>query len=151
MKYYGVVGTTLTATDESSSPVCPEGYIEMLEDRPSIEHLAQADGSWVKHEATPEQMQVALQKQLTDAVQCYMDAKAKERNYDNILTACTYATDPNPKFAAEGQACVEWRSKVWASCYTILAEVLAGEREIPTPEELLAELPQLVWPEIKNN
>ena len=37
-----------------------------------------------------------------------------------------------------------WRSQVWAKGYEILAEVQEGKREIPSEEELLAELPELV-------
>ena len=37
-----------------------------------------------------------------------------------------------------------WRSAVWAKGYEILAQVQAGERAIPTEEELIAELPGLV-------
>ncbi len=86
-----------------------------------------------------------LQAELTDAVQDYMDKTAKTRNYDNIFTACSYANSTDPKFKAEGEACVAWRDAVWNTCYSILAEVQAGQRHIPTVDELLAELPQLEW------
>lgn len=92
---------------------------------------------------TPEQ----IQKALTDAVQAFLDNKAKERNYDNILTACSYANSIDPIFQSEALACVAWRDNVWRTCYNILYEVTAGQRKIPTDEELLAELPELVWPE----
>ena len=85
------------------------------------------------------------QAMLTKAVQDYMDATVQDRGYDGIATACTYATSTDTTFAAEGTACVAWRDKVWRHCYDTLAEVLAGERDIPTTEELIAELPELVW------
>ena len=86
-----------------------------------------------------------IQAQLTAAVQAYMDSTAKTRGYDNIHTACSYANSTDHIFAAEGQACLAWRDKVWRKCYDILAEVKAGTREIPTVEELIAELPALEW------
>lgn len=81
-----------------------------------------------------------------NAVQEMMDLKAKERGYDNILSACTYATSTNTKFAAEGQACVTWRDSVWAACYQIMEDVASGTVPEPTLNELLAELPSMVWP-----
>lgn len=86
-----------------------------------------------------------IQKMLTDGVQAYMDTKAQERGYDNIHTACSYANSTDEVFKAEGTACLAWRDSVWRKCYTILDEVKAGKRAIPTLEEVIAELPVLVW------
>jgi hypothetical protein len=83
----------------------------------------------------------------TAAVQATLDAKARERRYDGILSATTYATSTVSKFKAEGQACVEWRDAVWARCYQMMADVEAGKMPHPTVDELLAMLPNLVWPE----
>lgn len=86
-----------------------------------------------------------IQKMLTDGVQAYMDKKAQERGYDNIHTACSYANSTDEVFKAEGIACLAWRDSVWRKCYTILDEVKAGKRAIPTLKEVIAELPVLVW------
>jgi hypothetical protein len=86
-----------------------------------------------------------IQKVLTNAVQAYMDTKAQERGYDNIHTACSYANSTDEVFKAEGTACLAWRDSVWRKCYNILDEVKTGKRAIPTLEEVIAELPVLVW------
>lgn len=92
-----------------------------------------------------------IQKRLTDAVQNWMDEKVhRDKDYDNIFTACSYANSTDAKFRAEGETCVAWRDRVWRYCYNVLDEVMAGRRSIPTVEELLAELDAelpLVWPE----
>lgn len=81
-------------------------------------------------------------------VQRHMDDAARALRYDDIATACTYADEPAvPKFQAEGMAFRSWRSLVWATCYAILDDVNAGLRDIPTDEELIAELPELVLPQ----
>ena len=82
----------------------------------------------------------------TAAVQSHLDAFAQTRNYDGILSAATYATSTVPKFQAEGQYAVEARDATWAACYSILADVQGGQRAMPSQDELLAELPALVWP-----
>lgn len=78
-------------------------------------------------------------------IQAHMDAAAREYGYDDIKAAVTYADEPAvPKFQAEGRAFRAWRSLVWAHAYGVLDAVQAGDREQPTADELLAELPELV-------
>jgi len=93
-----------------------------------------------------EEFLASTKSRLTSVIQSMLDETAKERNYDSILSLCTYATSPTVKFAAEGQAGVSWRDEVWAKGYTVLADVESGARAIPTESELLAELPSFVWP-----
>jgi hypothetical protein len=94
-----------------------------------------------------EKANAVLTKQLTDAVQQHMDKVAKSKGYDNLLSAVSYAEEAAvPQFQAEGISFRAWRSAVWAYCYAQLAAVLSGEREAPTVEELIAELPVLELP-----
>ncbi len=88
----------------------------------------------------------ALQAQYSAAIQAHLDAKARERQYDGIQTAITYRGDPNPQFAAEGEALFAWRSAVWTYSTAELVNVLAGERPQPSVEEFMAELPAFEWP-----
>jgi len=103
-------------------------------------------------DGTPEEEQAYLNdperiiQELTAAVQAHLDATAKTRNYDGILSACTYATSTNTTFAAEGQAAVAWRDACWATCYGIMNAVQLGTRAIPTATEIVAEMPVMVWP-----
>lgn len=83
---------------------------------------------------------------LTDAVQRHLDAAARARNYDSILSLCSYAGSVHTKFGPEGRAGALWRDAVWAKCYAVLADVQAGLRTVPTADGLIAELPALVWP-----
>ena len=99
---------------------------------------------YVPPEPTKEELEARIQKQLTDVVQHVLDSKAQELLYDNCLSVCSYIDTGVQKFDDEGKSFRAWRSAVWAKGYEILAEVQEGKREIPTEEELIAELPELV-------
>ena len=89
-----------------------------------------------------------LLAQIVQATQTRLDAFAQGRNYDGILSACSYATSTVPKFQAEGQYCVQARDATWAALYAILAQVQAGERLPPQSyADLQAQLPILAWPD----
>lgn len=85
--------------------------------------------------------------QIVAQAQARLDAFARTRNYDGILSLCTYATSPTAKFAAEGQYGVEARDATWAALYAMLAEVQAGTRPMPSGfADVEPELPELAWP-----
>jgi len=97
--------------------------------------------------------QADLQTEIVAATQQRLDDFARTRNYDGILSACTYAASAVPQFAAEGQASVALRDATWAALYAILNNVQAGNwptagaGQTPTSYadiELL--LPALTWP-----
>ena len=88
----------------------------------------------------------AFKSRVVSMVQERLDAFARTRNYDGILSAATYATSTIQKFAEEGQYAVEARDSTWSTLYTILAEVEAGTRPLPSSyEDIESELPALIW------
>lgn len=91
--------------------------------------------------------QAALQASIVKATQLRLDDFAQTRNYDGILSACTYATSTVPRFQAEGQACVEARDATWSTLYALLAEAQAGTRPMPSSyADIEPLLPALAWP-----
>jgi len=76
-----------------------------------------------------------------------LDDFAKTRNYDSMLSACTYANSANLTFKAEGQCCVNLRDATWAAHIALLAEVSAGTRTIDSWATLESLLPALAWPQ----
>lgn len=77
----------------------------------------------------------------SDAIQRHLDQTAQGLGYDSIFTATTYATSASPRFGPEGRALRDWRDLVWDAGYTILQDVKAGGRTMPTDEALIIELP----------
>lgn len=96
---------------------------------------------FVPREPTPDE----IKQMLIDGVQNWMDEVAMSRGYDGILSACSYIDTGVERFDIEGAQARRWRSQVWAYCYAYLDEVLAGNRNIPSLEELIEELPKIDW------
>jgi hypothetical protein len=154
--FYQVALTGLAAGVRAVQFYGTEGEVEYNDGRPNaaIDSVAEfqplIDRWQVAHDIatapppppTPEQIIAGL----TREVQAHLDATARTRNYDGILSLCSYAASAHPTFVAEGLAGVAWRDAVWAACYAVMAAVQAGTRAAPTPAELLAELPPMVWP-----
>lgn len=92
--------------------------------------------------------QPSLQEKVVAATQKRLDDFARTRNYDGILSACTYATSTVPKFAAEGQYAVQARDATLAALYALLDEVQAGQRPVPQSfDDVAPLLPELEWPQ----
>ena len=121
-----------------------DSHLNVSEPKPTQYHIFQ-NGEWVDSR-TPEEISKQTIAIYTAAVQKRLDNFAQSRGYDNMLSAATYATSTIAKFAAEGRAAVDARDSTWAACYAVLAAVQSGDRDMPTLERLLAELPILAWP-----
>jgi hypothetical protein len=109
---------------------CPEGATHIINNEPVT--------------APPTEKQIITA--LTVAIQQHLDSTARTRHYDSVDSASKYIGGSNPTWNAEGLALRDWTIAVWEQCYEIMAEVQAGNRGIPTAEELLAELPVMSWP-----
>jgi hypothetical protein len=85
------------------------------------------------------------QERLTTAVQSHLDATARARGYDSALSCVTYLDSTVPAYKAEATAMKLWRDAVWVRCITLMGEVKAGQRPIPTESQLIALLPVIAW------
>lgn len=84
---------------------------------------------------------------ITESVKNHLDFIVfSQRQYDTIVSCTSYENDPNPLWAAEALAAKNWRSAVWAKVYEIQQQVQSGQRPIPTPSEVISELPVIQWP-----
>lgn len=88
-----------------------------------------------------------LVEQFRVAIQSHVDQTARGRLYDNGFALASYVASTNAAWAAEAQAFVGWRDAVWLHAYAELDKVEAGEREVPTIEAFIGELPAIDWPD----
>lgn len=105
---------------------------------------------WVSRPAGPQeiaQRQQEIRDRITRRVQQRLDDFARTRGYDDIVSACSYATSTHAKYGPEGRYCVTAREETWDVMFSIEAQVQSGLRPIPlTYEEIESELPVLAWP-----
>lgn len=87
----------------------------------------------------------ALESSLIQTLNDHLDAVAGERRYDDRFTCSLRAGFTGP-FQAEGVAFAAWMDQCNLVGYTIMAEVKAALRPVPTPAELIAAMPVIVWP-----
>lgn len=92
-----------------------------------------------------EDAKVALQASIVQQTQARLDDFAKTRNYDGILSACTYASSTNTTFQAEGQRAVQLRDDTWQALYNILGQVATQGRVVNGFEDIEGDLPVLSW------
>ncbi len=109
--------------------------------------------TWPVLDYTPEQIASNKAESQRRMIETYvkiaqdrLDDFAKTRNYEGILSACTYASSSVLKFASEGQYALLARDTTWAACYALMGEVQAGTHAVPTTAEFEAVLPALAWP-----
>lgn len=95
-------------------------------------------------DATPEQLPPTVEDYKA-AVQSHLDAAARSRLYTDGNSLATYTASTNPQWSAEAQAFVAWRDAVWAQVYAMWAN---PPDPVPTPEEVVAGLPVIEWPEV---
>lgn len=85
------------------------------------------------------------QNDYKDAIQAHLDATARGRSYADGVSLASYKDSTNPQWAWEATTFIAWRDQVWASAYTTLASVLAGQQPQPTMSELIGSLPEIAW------
>lgn len=105
----------------------------------------QAYLDWVALGNTPSFLNTASEADFIKAVDDVLNAEARSKGYDNIISACSYCGVANA-FQMESIAFVQWRASVWQHCYQVLADVQSATRTKPTIAELLAELPTYTPP-----
>lgn len=82
-------------------------------------------------------------KAMEEAIEDHINTTVKARGYNSQDSIAKYLVSGNP-FYAECTAISLWIGSVWVYSHQVQADVMAGTRTMPTIEELIAELPELV-------
>lgn len=101
---------------------------------------------FIKEKAlTDEERLEQLKDTIVNQLQYIMDAKAREKGYDNGFAIASYSTSTDGIFKSEAEKFIAWRDKLWRYCYTQLDLFIAGKREFNGVEEFISEMPTLEW------
>lgn len=95
---------------------------------------------------TPAPAPVPTQQDYAGAIQAHIDATAGSRQYQDGASIAGYVASTVPAWQAEAAAFVAWRDRVWVYALEQLQLVEGRQRPQPSVEELLGELPPMVWP-----
>lgn len=133
---YKAPDNSLHVIEPEFAHMLPAGCVEISDAEAAAIRAAQ-------NQPTPQQIEADIAAE----VQRRLEAWAQQREYDGIVSLCSYAGDPDPTLNAEGTLGVNTRSATWVAMKRIRAEVLAGTRPMPqTIADIEADLPTLVWP-----
>jgi len=89
----------------------------------------------------------SLMARFETAIQGHIDTIAQSHRYRDGFALAGYVASTVPQYAAEATAFVAWRDAVWLYAYGELDKALNGQREIPSVEDFMEELPLIEWPD----
>ena len=90
-----------------------------------------------------EEIIATLAKAMEEGIESHINETVRAKGYNSQDSIAKYLVSGNP-FESECRAISLWIGNVWVYAHQVQADVLAGTREMPSLEELIAELPELV-------
>jgi len=81
---------------------------------------------------------------ISSAVQVHIDTEARSKGYDNINSIAKYMGYTND-FQTECETLGAWTASCWSTCHVILSNWEAGNITEPTADEVIAQLPTIVY------
>lgn len=105
--------------------------------------------NWIKdvlNEYELLQKQKQSENKIKKEVEYYMDCVVSEKDYTNMISACSYVNSVNEQYSKEAKACIEWRDQIWSKIYQILDDAKKENKEYPKFSDLVKELPTITWP-----
>jgi hypothetical protein len=78
--------------------------------------------------------------------QVIIDNTAKTKGYSDGVSCASYVTSTNLQWKNESVAFIDWRDSVWNYLYALLAEISGGTGPIPSIQQVIDGIPEIVWP-----
>ena len=123
------------------------GYQEGIYSGPNVQIGRSYDGTTFSPPPPPEPEPLTVEDYRV-TIQSHVDEAARDRRYDSGVSFASYVASTDPVWSAEAQIFVAWRDAVWLYAYAELDKVMAGEREAPTVDAFISELPAVAWGEV---
>lgn len=105
----------------------------------------------VPAEKTPQERAAELVEMIELAIDLHIDKVARDKGYGTATmsptAACISYAGYENIYQFESVAFGVWKANIWPAVHQIYADVQNGLRQIPTAEEVIAELDLMVWPE----
>ena len=137
-----------TTNEDGDTVYNYDEYRTEIRDRPNIEKYVQDNFDALILRAKQVeigQIKINLEKAIDQHIDSVAAAKGYGRDGMTPSAACLgYAAYAN-EYQSEAVAFGEWIASLWPVVYQIMDAVETGARDIPTAEELIAELPEMVW------
>lgn len=98
------------------------------------------NGEFFKPEPEPESPD-RIKQRLESFLDAHLDSIAKNCGYLSVAHFLSYLNSTVPAWQTEAVAFNKFRDEFWQAAIAIEEDALAGNRPVPTEQELLADLP----------
>jgi hypothetical protein len=104
----------------------------------------EVEAGWIRDAGSPSGWSPPLREWVLEryaaAVQERLDCFAREKGYDGIVAACSYAASNVPGYRSDALACVDLRDRTWQAFFAATAA-----DPLPGLEDVMAGLPVMDW------
>lgn len=134
-------------TSAQSTNYLPDDYIDITDldvDRNAVMGL---EFDPVKHQFVAQEPQnqddliLFVEEHLPTIIQQKLDQKAQQYQYSSIISAVSYISSVNQRFAREAQVFNRWRDEVWNWYIQVVHDIKAGKMPHTSSDQLVKELP----------
>lgn len=138
LQYTGLFGINVEITETDTDWVIEYSDVDGAQ---ACEAVEEHDGYAMQFPVEVQQLMMQnASVQLTAELNNYLDEVAQSFRYDDMKSVRSYTGFDNP-YQAEALVLAQWSTTCWVKAGEIEADVIIGDRLMPTLAEVIAELP----------